>query len=158
MAAQAQGYVDAGVPDKIARAVAGLNAMRAAVEVADLAREGGWTPEAAARLYGAVGAILGFDRLRNAAASLTATDGYERRAARQLIVDMVGEQTAVARAVMAMTEQTADVRTAINDWAAPRKATIDRAQATLDEIEAGGDTWTFARLTLAHSGLRQGLG
>ena len=158
VAAQAQGYVDAGVPDKIARAVAGLNAMRAAVEVADLAREGGWTPEAAARLYGAVGAILGFDRLRNAAASLTATDGYERRAARQLIVDMVGEQTAVARAVMAMTEQTADVRTAINDWAAPRKATIDRAQATLDEIEAGGDTWTFARLTLAHSGLRQGLG
>jgi glutamate dehydrogenase len=153
--ARAAEYVAAGAPEPLAKAVAGLGALRSAVEIADLASASGWAPEPAARLFHAVGAVFGFDRLRGAAAALTAVDGYERRAARQLIVDMIGEQATIAKAVMAKAKDDADPTRAIAAWAEPRKPAIDRAKAMLDEIEAGGEAWTFARLTLAHSAVRE---
>jgi glutamate dehydrogenase len=152
--ARAAAFVEGGAPEPLARAVAALGALRAAVEIADLAREADWAPEAAARLYHTVGSVFGFDRLRGAAAGLAAADGFERRAARQLVVDMVEEQTGVARAVMRKAKPDDDPAAAIAAWAAPRQAAVDRAAAMLAEIEGGGEAWTFARLTLAHSAVR----
>jgi glutamate dehydrogenase len=152
--ARAAVFVEQGAPEALARAVAALGALRSAVEIADLASEAGWAPEPAARLYHAVGQAFGFDRLRGAAAGLTAADGFERRAARQLIVDMVDEQTSVARAVMKKAKADDDPAAAIAAWAKPREAAVDRAAAMLAEIEDGGEAWTFARLALAHSAVR----
>jgi hypothetical protein len=39
-------------------------------------------------------------------------------------------------------------------WGEPHKAAIDRALAAVGEIEASGEAWSFARLTLAHGALR----
>ncbi|OYX36401.1 MAG: glutamate dehydrogenase [Caulobacterales bacterium 32-69-10] len=153
--ARAAEFVAAGAPEALAAAVAALGALRSAVEIADLASEAGWAPEPAARLFNTVGAVFGFDRLRGAAAGLTAVDGYERRAARQLIVDMVGEQAAIARAVMNKAKGDADPQQAIAAWSEPRRAAVERARAMLDEIESGGEAWTFARLALAHSAVRE---
>ncbi len=78
---------------------------------------------------------------------------------RELILDMVAEQTARVRAVMARAKRPApDVATAIDGWTAPRQAAVDRARAVLSEIEQTADGWTFAKLTIANAALKAGAG
>jgi glutamate dehydrogenase len=150
---RARAFLEAGAPEALARAVANLGTLRSAVVIADLARDTGETPEAAARLFHAVGAALGFDRLRGEAAALNSGDGFERRAARQLIVQMVAEQSQIAHAVHKAAPGAAP-DAAIAAWTETRKAAVDRAHAALEEIEAAGD-WSFAKLTLAHAALAE---
>jgi glutamate dehydrogenase len=154
VATRTTAFVDAGAPVELAEAVAGLAALRTSVEVASLAGKG-WSPVAAAKLFHAAGARFGFDRLRGAASGLDLTDEFERRAVRRLIVDLVDQQTAVARAVMASARPKDDPDAAVARWSETRKGAVDRAARTLGEIEQSGEPWTFAKLTLVHAGLRE---
>jgi glutamate dehydrogenase len=108
-----------------------------------------------------VGAVFGFDRLRASARALSTADDFERRAVRQLIIELVDEQTAIARQVMASAggeasgESVKAARAAVAAWGEARKPVVDRALATVAEIEQAGDAWSFPKLTLAHSALRE---
>ena len=154
VAARTTAFVEAGAPVELAEAVAALAALRTAAEIAGLAN-GDWTPKRTACLFHAVGSSFGFDRLRGAAGALTLTDEFERRAVRRLIVDLVDQQTALTRTVMAASKPEDLPSKAVAAWAETRKAPVDRAARTLAEIEASGDAWTFAKLTLVHSALRE---
>ena len=153
--ARVQAFVDLGAPEPLARRVAGLRATTSTVELADLARETGRPVEAAARVFYAVGARFALDRLRAAAAALHASDPYEQTALRGLIAELVGEQVALARAVLAGSAPDDEPTAAIEAWAEPRREAIDRARRTVEEIEASGGPWTFAKLTLASAALRR---
>ena len=150
-------FLDAGAEPDLARQVAALRPMTAAVEIADLAFETRWPVPAAAYLFHQTGAAFGYDRLRAAAAALPASDPYERAALRSLVAEMVGEQLALSRAIIAHAQDpTDDATTAVNAiaaWAEPRKAALDRAAGTVAEVEAAG-AWSFAKLTLANTALR----
>ena len=87
--------------------MAALRPLTATTDIADLARAARWDVIATARLYHAVGDAFGFDRLRAAAASISSRDPYERQAVRELILDMVSEQTARVRTIMALSKRTA---------------------------------------------------
>jgi glutamate dehydrogenase len=147
-------FVEAGAPVELATTVARLAALRTAVEIASLAGKG-WSAEAAGRLFHTTGSTFGFDRLRGAAVKLALTDEFERRAVRRLIVDLVDEQTALTRAVMAASKPADPADKAVAAWSETRRLVIDRAARTLGEIEAAGEAWSFAKLTLAHSALRE---
>ena len=155
-------FVEAGAPEALAAAVAGLSGLRMAVEIARLAKAKDWPPEAAARLYHAVGGAFGFDRVRGAATGLPAADEFERRAVRQLIVQLVEEQTALALQVQAVASSPTDTpeaaTAAVAAWSGPRRATVERAARALAEIEQAPDGWSFAKLTLAHAALREAAG
>ena len=97
---RAAAWTKAGAPKDLAHQVALYQPLTVAGPIADLAREADWPVAAAARIYHHVGEAFAFDRLREAAGARPAADAYNL-AVRRLIEDMLDEQAAVARAVIA---------------------------------------------------------
>jgi glutamate dehydrogenase len=153
--------IEAGAPEPLARAAAVLQALTTAADLVDLAEDSSWSLPNVARLYHATGAAFGFDRLRAAAAGYAVGDGFERTALRRLIEDLLAEQATLARAIIAFAggaQAGADAehaRDAVASWSALRRNTAQTACRTLDEIEAAGGPWTFAKLTIANAALRE---
>ena len=157
------GFVAAGAPDDLALAVASLRPLTVTVEIADLSKALDWPSASVSLLFHLTGAAFGFDRLKAAAASLRSGDSYEQTALRRLIAELIREQTELTRAVAA-TAQTKGGKAAPKDltaaqgavmgWIRERKPLAERALRTLDEIEAAGEGWSFAKLTIANAALR----
>ena len=153
-------YTDAGAPLTLAKTVAGLNALMATVDIADMAAAVGWSVVQMGRLHHQTGAAFGYDRLRAAAASLQLSDSYERAAVRSLIGDMVDEQIGRTRAIAGLAakgpadDTLSAAQAAIADWTAPRRDAVARGRRVMSEIEQSGEGWSFAKLTLAHAALR----
>ncbi len=156
---RAQGFIAAGAPEDLARAVAMLRPLTATSDIGDLANALGWDAPAMARLYHQVGLALGFDRLRQAAGSLVTRDHFERLAVRRLIEDLMAEQSSLTRAVAAnatAADGADEVRAGkvVTDWIGPRASTVDQVRHTIDEIDQAGQGWSFAKLTIANVALR----
>ena len=152
-------FIELGAPEDLARAVALLRPMTATSDIGDLARAAGWTAPAMARLYHQVGAIFDFDRMRAAAGSLASTDHFERLAVRRLIEDLMAEQATLTRAVATKTDSACgadDARAAkaVNNWIGARTGSVEQVRRAIDEIEAAGQGWSFAKLTIANVALR----
>jgi glutamate dehydrogenase len=152
-------FIAAGAPEALARTVALLRALVATADIGDLAREAGWAPPAMARLYHQVGAAFDFDRLRAAAGKAPSTDHFDRLAVRRLIEDLMAEQVALTRAVAKSTNASvgaseAEAEAAVDAWIGPRLAVVEGVRASVEEIEQSGTGWTFAKLTIANSTLR----
>jgi glutamate dehydrogenase len=161
VANRARIFAKDGAPEALAQAVAALQPMTTAADLTDLALSMNWPAPAAARLYHQVGAAFSFDKLRAAAGEKRGGDHYERMAVRRLIEDMLGEQTAVTRAVMtfAAHPQAGDTpeqaRQTVNSWAGMHSGPGRVVRRTVEEIEAAGGGWTFAKLTIANAALRE---
>ena len=54
-------------------------------------------------------------------------------------------------------ETAADVaaETAVDGWIGSRQGIVEGLRASVDEIEASGSGWTFAKLTIANSVIRE---
>jgi glutamate dehydrogenase len=153
--------VEAGAPEDIARTVAALSPLTTAADLVDLAQASSWPLPNVARLYYAAGEAMAFDRLRAAAGEFRAGDLFERTALRRLIEDLLAEQAQLTRAIMGFTgsaQAGADAqsaRDAVASWAALRREAVQSATRTVDEIEAAGGAWSFAKLTIANAALRE---
>ena len=154
LAARIADLVEAGAPPALAEAVAVQRVHALTIETVDLAKSVKWPVVAAARLHHLVGGVFGYDRMRAAASSMPATDGYELQALRRLIADLVEAQTGIARQVMTSSKPSEAADKALAAWLAPRRAVFDRARATLEGIEAGAEGWSFAKLTIAAGALK----
>ena len=153
--------VAAGAPPAMAQAAAVLGPLTNGADLVDLAEASSWPLPNVARLYYAVGAVFAFDRLRAAAGEFRAGDIFERTALRRLIEDLLAEQTQLTRAIMAFAgsaqagEDAGHARAAVAAWVALRPDHARAATRTIEEIEAGGGAWTFAKLTIANAALRE---
>jgi len=154
-----QAFTTLGASLEMARDFAMLRPLVATADIGDLARAAGWPETAMAMLYHQVGATFDFDRLRAAAGALPSTDHYDRLAVRRLIEDLMTAQLALTRAVA----KTSSVKVgsskeaaeqAIDVWIGPKLATVEGLRASVDEIEASGSGWTFAKLSIASGQLR----
>jgi len=161
VARRAKAFLSDGAPESLAQAVASLQPLTTAADLIDVAASMNWPAAAAARLYHQVGAAFSFDKLRAAAGEKRGGDHYERMAVRRLIEDMLGEQTAVTRAVMTFAtnphagdspEQAAQT---VKSWSAMHSGPGRMVRRTIDEIESAGGGWTFAKLTIANAALRE---
>ncbi|MDB5458568.1 MAG: NAD-glutamate dehydrogenase [Caulobacteraceae bacterium] len=154
-------FVEAGAPRDLAASIGALRPLTSTSDVADLARAVGWDLLAAGRIYHQTGAVFGFDRLRAAAGGLPATDAYERQAVRQLIEDLLSEQAAMVRSIMASAERDTgcgtveEAREAVEAWGRSRPAAVEAVASLVRDIENSGDGWSFARLTIVNSAMRQ---
>jgi glutamate dehydrogenase len=114
-----------------------------------------------ARLYYAAGDLFGFDHVREAAGLHAVGDSFERTALRRLIEELLVQQTELTEGLMAFAggpqagESAEHARQTAASWAALRRPETDRARATIEEIEAAGGPWTFAKLTIAGAALRE---
>ena len=152
---------EAGAPVDKARSAAVLQPMTIAGDLVDLAEASSWPLPNVARLYHAVGEAFGFDRVRQAAGAYAVGDTFERMALRRLIEDLLTQQTDLTRTIMAFTggSQAGDdadhARDAANAWSQLRPDKVGVARRTIDDIEASGGAWTFAKLTIANAALRE---
>ena len=153
-------FGDMGVGEGLAQTVAMLRPLVATADIGDLAKEAGWSEPRMARLYHQVGAAFDFDRLRAAAGAVPSGDHFDRLAVRRLIEDLMAEQVALTRAVArasdpAVGDSEATAEAAVDAWIGPRLAIVEGVRAAVDEIEASGTGWTFAKLTIANGQIRQ---
>jgi len=153
--------VKAGAPEDVARTAAALGPLTTTADLVDLAEASSWPLPNVARLYYAAGQAFAFDRLRAAAGEFRAGDLFERTALRRLIEDLLAEQAQLTRAIMTFAGSAQagsdpdHARDAVSSWAALRREQVQAATRTVDEIEAAGGSWTFAKLTIANAALRE---
>ena len=155
-----QTFVGLGAPDAMARNVALLRPLVATAEIGDLARNAGWSEPAMATLYHQVGAAFDFDRLRAGAGSVPSVDHFDRLAVRRLIEDLMVEQMTLTRAVAQASTVAAGAgeeaaEAAVDAWVGPRLPIVEGLRTSVDEILASGTGWTFAKLTIANSVIRE---
>jgi glutamate dehydrogenase len=159
--ARVKQLMEAGAPPDMARAVAVLQPMTIAGDLVDLADASSWPLASVARLYHAVGESFGFDRVRQAAGAYSVGDSFERTALRRLIEDLLAQQADLTRTVMAFAgsaqagEDANHAHHAASAWTALRHDKAEQARKTIDDIEASGGPWTFAKLTIANAALRE---
>ncbi|WP_372708390.1 NAD-glutamate dehydrogenase [Brevundimonas sp.] len=160
LADRIRAFSDMGASDAMARDFAMLRPLVATADIGDLARETGWPEPAMATLYHQVGAAFDFDRLRAAASDVPSADHFDRLAVRRLIEDLMAEQVTLTRAVakgstvsVGASEKAAE--TVVDAWIGPRQKMVEGVRASVDEIEASGSGWTFAKLTIANSVIRE---
>jgi glutamate dehydrogenase len=161
VATRARQLVAAGAPEGLARQAAALQPLTTAADLVDLAEASSWPLANVARLYHAGGEAFGFDRVREAAGAYAVGDQFERTALRRLIEELLTQQAELTRGLMAFTgsSQAGDdaeaARDAVASWTALRREKAQVARNTIDEIEAAGGGWTFAKLTIANAALRE---
>ena len=153
-------WIKLGAPKTLAHSIGLMRPLTYAADLSDLAAGAGWPLASAAYVYHRVAGQFGFDRLRAAAASRSASDPYERMAVRRLIEDILAEQAALAAAVMAFADAPIDTDDPARDtgavslWASARSGPVKAARETLAQIEASPGGWTFPKLTIANAALR----
>jgi glutamate dehydrogenase len=153
--------IEAGAPEAMARAVAVLQPLTTAGDLVDITEASSWSLPAVARLYHAAGSVFGFDRVRQAASAYSVGDNFERMALRRLIEDLLSQQADLTRTIMAFvgSVQAGDTpehaHHAATSWAALHREKAAAARRTIEEIEASGGAWTFAKLTIANAALRE---
>ncbi|ADK99663.1 NAD-glutamate dehydrogenase [Brevundimonas subvibrioides] len=159
LAARLKRFADMGVGEDLAQTVSMLRPLVATADIGDLAGETGWSAPRMARLYHQVGAAFDFDRLRAAAGAVPSGDHFDRLAVRRLIEDLMAEQVTLTRAVAkasdpAVGDSEATAEAAVDAWIGPRQSMVEGVRAAVDEIEASGTGWTFAKLTIANGQIR----
>ena len=158
--ARVQTFVSLGAPEAMARNVGLLRPLVATADIGDLSRQANWPEPAMAALYHQVGAAFDFDRLRAGAGAVPSADHFDRLAVRRLIEDLMVEQMTLTRAVAASTTLSAGsgeaaAEAAVDAWIGSRLEIVEGLRASVDEIVASGTGWTFAKLTIANSVIRE---
>ena len=142
----------AGVPEKIARTVAGLDVLYGAPDVVRLAGACGRPVEAAAHVWFSVATRFGLDRLRDAASNMTTRTAWQQLAVETFVDDVFGHQAALTAQVLAAGASD-DAEAAVEAWAAQRPAAVVRYDRTMDEIGSAG-MLEIAMLTVVNGQLR----
>ena len=135
--------VKAGVPDDLARDIALLTTLLAALDVALLAHDAGADAAKVAPLYFAVGEKLGLDRLRALAGKFAPPEHWDRLALRRLLDDLNAVQRGIAGKLLAE-------GTDADAWAKSRADALERTRDFLQTLEASG-ALSVAKLMLASS-------
>jgi len=156
---RAAAFTASGVPEDLSRTVALMRSQVATLDIGDLAQGSAWSEVGMARLYHQVGAAFQFDRLRAAAGSIPSNDHFDRLAVRRLIEDLMTEHVTLTRAVARASEpsvgaEEASAEAAVDTWVGSRQKMVDGLCASVDEIDASGAGWTFAKLTIANGAIR----
>jgi len=160
-ARRVKAFTQDGAPADLAKAVAALQPLSLSVDLVDLAAGSSWPLENVARIYHQVGAAFAIDRLRTAAAEFTVGDAFERLALRRLIEDLLSEQAALTAAIVkfAAGPQGGDTvehaKASVASWAALRPGPAASVRKAVEDIEKAGGGWSFAKLTIANSAVRE---
>jgi len=153
LALRAQPWVEAGVPERLARRVAAWPWLIAALDVVNIARRSAHAVEEAARAYFAVGERFGFDWLRRAAAKLSTDTAWDKLAVSAVIEELGLQQAEMAARVLGELKGRENLGEALEAWAAARRPLVARAEQLMGELGALAHP-TLAMLTVAARQLR----
>jgi glutamate dehydrogenase len=140
-----------GVPEPLAARIAALTPLASALDVVAAAAQAQRPVTAVGRIYFALGARLGLDWLRQAAAAIAPSSYWERQAVTALIDDIYGRQRELTAAVLngaAPGTASTDGADALAAWAADRPSQLQRIDQMLGEFRAQGAV-DLAKLAVA---------
>ncbi len=150
-------YVRQGVPDDVARRVAGLALLVPACDIVRIAGGAALPVLEVGRAYFAIGARFGFDWLRRAAGHLPSDNAWDKLAVTAIVDDLYGHQSELtARVVNGITEPGA-ADGMIDRWAEARRPLVARTEQLLTELQTTG-TPDLAMLAVANRQLRSMVG
>ena len=135
-----------GVPNALARRIASLPALVASPDIVTVAERTGRDIGALASIYFAAAAFFRLDQIAASARGIVVSDYFDRLALDRAL-DSIGE--AERRLAAAMATNGAAGAAAVETWAAPRKADVERVRMSVNEIAGSG--LTLAKLTVAAS-------
>jgi glutamate dehydrogenase len=141
--------VEDGIPQSLAHRVASLGVMSAAMDIIRIAREGRVVDDVA-RIYFGLGARFGLDRVRAAAASLSAETPWQKAAVASAIDDLFSYQSTLASRVIGESNGSADP---VDAWLASRPRIVERVDQTMTDFRAA-QTVDLAIVTVATRQLR----
>ncbi|MGH9420830.1 MAG: NAD-glutamate dehydrogenase, partial [Thermoanaerobaculia bacterium] len=134
-----------GVPERVAHRIASLGVMGAALDIVRLSRTGR-PVEDVARVYFAVGARFGLDRLRTAGTSLAAETPWQKAAVAAVVDDLFNYQSTLASRVLSESD-------GVEQWLATRPREVERIDQMMTDFRAA-QTVDLSMLMVASRQLR----
>jgi glutamate dehydrogenase len=153
LSAAAQELVREGVPEKVAQRVVRLGDLASGLDVVRIAEEAKAPAPGVARLYFGIGARLGLDWLRNAAAHVKAETGWQKLAVAAIVEDLLALQAELTARAIKAAGRLENVEKIAEAWTARHKAGLARFDAVLAELKAAPAP-EIAGLTVAGRELR----
>jgi glutamate dehydrogenase len=141
-----------GIPETLARRVAGLDVMTSAMDIIRISRrDAAHGVEEVARVYFGLGARFSLDRLRNASGNVAAETPWQKSALSAIIDDLFSYQSVLASRVIA--EAGGASGDPVEAWLAQRPRVVERVDQTMHDFRASS-TVDLAMLTVASRQLR----
>jgi glutamate dehydrogenase len=149
---QSKGYVDRGVPESMADAIAGLLDEYAAFDLAELAASHGVSLEEWSQTYFAISDELGGDMLLSTISALSRDDRWQTMARAALRADMYTVLASVTEKVL-LSSMNSSFEDRLIDWLTTQSVGITRVKDLLSEIAQRSDV-DIAAISVALRTLR----
>jgi glutamate dehydrogenase len=153
LAAAAQALVGDGVPDALAQRIVRLGDLASGLDIVRIATRAKAPVAGIARLYFGIGARLGLDWLRGAAARVKAETPWQKLAVAATIEDLLALQAELTARAMRAAGKLENVEKLAEEWLRQHKAGLARFDAVLAELRAA-PVPEIAGLTVASRELR----
>ena len=141
-----------GIPETLARRVAGLDVMTSAMDIIRISRRDAAHGVAdVARVYFGVGARFSLDRLRSASSTVAAETPWQKSALSAIIDDLFVYQSVLASRVI--TETSGASGDPVEAWLAQRPRVVERVDQTMHDFRASSAV-DLAMLTVVSRQLR----
>ncbi len=152
VARAAERYTAEGVPEDIARRVAGTDVLASALDIVQAALNRDLAVEDVGCVYFQVGERLGFDWLRATAGGLSAESHWQRQAVTAIVDDLYSQQRALTTAVLEANGAGA-VDGAVDEWVSAHRPVVERNEELLADL-GKIESVDLAMLTVANRQIR----
>lgn len=153
ISAQTQSWVERGVPEELAGAIACLPYLAAALDICTLVTSEGWSLETTAAIYFDLGERLRFNRLHRFVDQLPVEDRWQDRARVELDQELDSLQALAARNALRAAKGGATADNAVKAWLTPLKDAYAHYLRSAPEPRPD-ETADLARLSVIVSELR----
>ena len=142
MRARKAELIAAGLPEDLAARFVTLDALASAPDVVRIAEASGQAVEQVAAVYFAVGERFRLEWLRDRAAEIRTTTGWQRLAVETFVDDLFSHQAQITTRVIQEVELAGDGRddaqTAVDGWGAAHPAATSRFDRLVEEVRMAG--------------------
>jgi len=145
--------VEREVPEDLARRVAALEPLAAALDIVQAAERAQADVDAVAEVYFSIGAKLGLDWLRVQAERMPAENHWERTAITEIVDDLYTQQRTLTHQVLTCASG-AGPEAAVENWSAERANGVARALQLVSDLKASGGL-DIPKLAIANRHVQQ---
>ena len=138
--ARFQGYVEAGVPEELARVVAGTSHLYTLLPIIEASDVTGQEPARVAAAYFAIGGSLELSWYLQQITSLPVENNWQALAREAFRDDLDWQQRAITVSVLQMAEGPADIEERVGVWLDQHRRLVERWKVMLGELRAATNT------------------
>jgi glutamate dehydrogenase len=138
--ARYQGYVEAGVPEELARVVAGTSHLYTLLPIIEASDVTGQEPDRVAAAYFAIGGSLELSWYLQQITSLPVENNWQALAREAFRDDLDWQQRAITVSVLQMAEGPEDIEERAAVWLDQHRRLVDRWKVMLGELRAATNT------------------